>query len=287
MTTTIFRKNGDKACIASDSRITWIDQNEGLVTKWFDSTVFYKTLTIDDVMYGFAGTNVMFRVFLENYTTKDKSEFVLDTVVDLAKKYQVQFFIIRYDEVGLKLFAYSPPSDDHNPEIYRISSDPLLDTNMFAIGSGKHSKSYKKNKHNPNAQMPIYRIINANKMGLRKKGMLDLNEKVKTGLLTSEESRQAFQACLSKGGDLFTGGEVNMSQNATKQQIDDQVAVMVRMDQQAKAGGAVCASPVDAKLEVSQLNSIGQYAVSPNQVASSSERHELIDKMEASLVSAI
>ncbi|MFL1907216.1 hypothetical protein [Plesiomonas shigelloides] len=285
MTTTIFRKNNDDACIASDSRVTWVDKLSNLPTKWFDSTDFLKTLSIDDVMYGFAGTNVMFKLFLQNYTTRDESEFVLDTLVQLAKQNQVQFFIIRYDGTELKLFAYSPPhpEDPKSPEICRFSQDPAIDKGIYAIGSGKFSKEFKKHRANKNAQVPIRKIITANQLGLKKARMLDLDQKVASGTLSLEESKQAYLACKSKGGDLFTGGEVKMTKNATRQQIAEQVAILNRMDQQAKASGAVCASPVNASLEVKQLNSLGQYAVSPNTIDASEKRSILFNKMQETL----
>ncbi|MBS9822615.1 hypothetical protein HKB31_16635 [Vibrio alginolyticus] len=285
MTTTIFRKNNDQACIASDSRVTWVDKNQGLPTKWFDSIDFLKTMMIDGVMYGFAGTNVMFKLFLQNYTTKADSEFLLDTIVQLAQVNQVQFFIIRFDGTNLKLFAYSPPGDA--PEILRISTDPAIDKGMYAIGSGKYSKEYKKNRANKNAQVPIRKIITANRLGLKKARILDLDKKVSSGVLTHEESQQAYFACQSKGGDLFTGGEVKMTKSVTRQQMDEQVAILDRMDQQAKATGAVCASPVDASLEVKQLHSLGQYAVSPNSIEVSEKRTVLLEKMQSVLHASI
>lgn len=239
-------------------------------------------------MYGFAGANVMFKLFLQHYTTKEDSEFLLDTIVDLAKKKQVQFFIIRYEE-DLKLFAYSPfnAGGDESPEILRISTDPVIDRKLYAIGSGKYSKEYKKNKLNKSAQVPIRKIITANNLGLKKAGMLDLDKKVALGTMTIDESKQAYIACKSKGGDLFTGGDVIMTKSVTKQQRDKQIAIMEQMDQQAKASGAVCASPVNASLEVKQLASMGHYAVSPNAIDSSNKRTELFNKLQRNLYTSI
>lgn len=286
MTTTIFRKNKSEACIASDSRVTLVDKEQNLPVKWFDSKDFLKNLIIDDVMYGFAGTNVMFKLFLENYGSIDDSEFVLDTLVELAKQNEVQFFIIRYDGTNLKLFAYSPPHGGA-PEIFRISTDPVITKGMFAIGSGKYSKEYKKNRVNKNVQVPIRKIISANQLGLKKARMLHLDTKVMSGAITLDESKRAFIACQKKGGDLFTGGEVKMTNKVTRQQMEEQVAILDRMDQQAKAVGAVCASPVDAQSEVKQLRAIGQYAVSPNSIRKSEERTVLLEKMQVKLQSSI
>jgi hypothetical protein len=286
LTTTIFRKDGNTACIACDSRVTWIENDSGFPLRWFDSTDFRKAIIIDDVMYGFAGSNAMFKIFLEHYSNRDDSEFVLDTVVKLAKGYRVQFFIIRYDGVELKLFGYSPKSEIY-PEIFRSSADPSIPKSCYAIGSGKESKEYKKHKISKNAQLPIMKIISANSKGLKKAGMLDLNERVAKGNLDLELSKQAYFACQNKGGDLFTGGDVNMSQSATREQITEQVAIMNRMDQEAKANGAVCASPINATLEVQQLKSMGLKAVSDNRIDSSEKRMRLYRKMEESLIASI
>jgi hypothetical protein len=243
---------------------------------------------IDDVLYGFAGTNAIFKIFLQMYTIREQSEFILDTAVELAKKNRVQFFIIKHDEEnGLKLFAYSP-GNDNNPEIFRISSDPIIDKNCYAIGSGKHSKEYKKHKLNKNAQMPILKIITANNLGLKKKGMLHLSKGTDSGELTLDESREAYLACHSKGGDLFTGGEISMStSNISKTQIVEQITILDRMDQEAKQAGAVCSSPVNAAREVDHLKSIGQYSISPYKVEVTCVRNELLNKMQAILDASI
>ncbi|CAK2502978.1 conserved hypothetical protein [Vibrio crassostreae] len=280
MTTTIFRKNKDTACIACDSRVTWVNQ-DGLPIKWLDSEPYRKALSLDGVMYGFAGTNLVYRVFLENYTNEENSEFLLDTCVQFARNKAMQFFIIRYDGENLKLFSYSPPSEQ-SQEILRISSDPVIDKDCYVIGSGKHSKVYKKHKSNKNAKLPIFKIISANSVGMKKGGVLHLESKVANDELTLNESVEAFHACQKKGGDIFTGGEVKMNRNATQQEINVQVEVLKQMDAQAKAANAVCASPVDANLEVKSLNSLGQYAVSPHSIKMNSQRRNLLEKMESS-----
>ena len=90
-----------------------------------------------------------------------------------------------------------------------------------------------------------------------------------------------------KGGDLFTGGEINMSKNMTLQQINEQVEIMDSMDKQAKAIGDVCSSPINACLEVKQLNSIGQYAVSHHSIEKSAKRSALFDDMQQILHASI
>lgn len=288
MTTTVFKKNKNIASIASDSRVTLVDKETNLPIRWFDNSEFLKTLTIDGVMYGFAGCNAMFKIFLQHYTTKENSENLLDTLVALAEEHQVQFFIIRFDG-ELKLFAYSPPNpiDINGGEIYLISTDPAINKTTYAIGSGKFSKEFKRHQASENAQVPIRKIILANELGLRKGGMLDLAKELDSGSLHPERSRQAYIACANKGGDLFTGGEVRMTQNATKEMIQKQVAILERMDLQAKAAGAVCASPVNASLEIKQLNSIGHYAVSPQKLKTSAKKSVLFSDMQKALKASI
>jgi len=280
VTTTIFRKDKNGACIACDSRVTWVNPH-GLPIKWHDSKPYRKSLTLDGVMYGFAGTNLVYRTFLENYTSKEESDFVLDTCVQFAKNKSMQFFIIRYDGVELKQFSYSPPNI-LSPEILRISADPAINKDCYVIGSGKYSKEYKKNRNNKNARFPIQRIISANSTGMKKGRITHLESKVINDVLTLDESRDAYSACQKKGGDIFTGGEVKMNRDATQQEILDQIEVLRRMDGEAKAANAVCASPVDARLEVKALNSLGHYAVSPHKIEMNEKRKSLLAKMELS-----
>lgn len=288
MTTTIFRKNKKMAQMASDSRVSWIDTRTNIPNRWFDSVDYLKTITIDNVMYGFAGANVMFKMFLELYSSRETSIQLLDTLVLFAKQNVVQFFIIRYETDELRLFGYSPPNPNTTKpdEIYRISKDPLINKDYFAIGSGKHSKQYKKNKLNSSAQIPIRHIINANLSGLKKAGVLELVSKVTSNMLTPEESKEAYIACHRKGGDLFTGGKINMSKNATRTIIAKQVQIMDDMDQRAKASGAMCASPVNATLEIDQLNMIGQYSVSPFEVTVTNRESELLAKMKSTFIAS-
>ncbi len=288
MTTTIFRKNKKMAQMASDSRVSWIDNTSNIPNRWFDSNDYLKTITIDDAMYGFAGANVMFKMFLQNYSTKDESISLLDTLVIVAKEKKVQFFIIRYDSDELRLFGYSPqnPNTSEPNEIFRISKDPLIDKDFFAIGSGKYSKQYKKNRRNSSAQIPIRHIINANLSGLKKEGVLELASKVESSMLTPEEANKVFWACQNKGGDIFTGGKINMSKNASRTALAKQVQIMDDMDKKAKANGAICASPVDASLEIKQLHQIGQYSVSPHEVTVTNKQTELLARMKSTFIAS-
>lgn len=283
MTTTVFRKNDKNACIACDSRVSWINK-QGLPIKIFDSLNYFKALTLDGVMYGFAGANLIFKEFLKNYESKEQSIFLLDTLVQLAKDNTMQFFMIRYENNELKLFAHSPALPVINsPEIFRISKDPAIEKKFYAIGSGKFSKEYNRNKLNPEAQVPIRCIIRANNLGLKKQGMLELIQSNKPRELTSDESLAAYQACDKKGGDIFTGGEVRMTKHESTCNIEEQIKVMNDMDEQAKAANAVCASPVNANLEVAQLERIGHYAVSSFSIDNTPDRTSLLQQLQQNI----
>jgi ATP-dependent protease HslVU (ClpYQ) peptidase subunit len=275
--------------MASDSRVSWVDAKTHLITRWFDSKDYLKTISLDGVLYGFAGVNSFFKTFLENYNTKGDSVDLLDSLVVIAKNMGAEFYILRYD-TNLQLFAHSPEviGEHGNEEIFRISKDPIINKDLYAIGSGAHSQKYKAHRLNSSAAFPIRKIVDANTKGLKKANVLHLLSKVAKDKLTPEESRRVFQACSSKGGDLGTGGEVNMTTNAiNKKQLAQQVAIMNKMDGQAKANGAVCASPINAASEIKKLNDMGHYAVSPHSVEMTPERKTLIDKMSASLNASI
>jgi hypothetical protein len=264
--------------MASDSRVSWIN-SLGIPIRWIDQKDFRKSVTIDGVIYGFAGTNAMFKMFLMMYSGKASSEFLLDTIVEKARVMAIQFFIIRYDGEKLRLFAYSP-KNEQNQEIYRISINPAIDQSFYAIGSGSQSKEYKRNRLNTSAVLPIRKIIKANFAGMKKKGMLQLNEKVLKEDVSPEESKDAYFACQENGGDLFTGGEVKMSQLNTNTDIKKQINIMNNMDLKAKANNSVCASPINAGLAIEQLHRIGQFSVSPERVEMTSKRKALFIEMD-------
>lgn len=286
MTTTTFREVDGIASMASDSRVTWIDDVTALPVKWFDSSDYQKTVSLDNVMYGFAGANVIFKTFLTLYKDKQSSEFLLDTLVQHAEMHRIQFFIIRYESLKLKMFAYSPVSDNY-PEIRRISTDPAIDKKIFAIGSGQFSKAYKTNKSHKLVNFPIRKIIAANDKAFKKTGMMNIYQKGVLGTINTDEALAAYTACLQKGGDLSTGGKINMIKNMTNEERLEQVAILDDMDKAAKTVGAVCASPVDAVKEVNRLHSLGLYAVSPNTLDSSPMRNELLKEMEDILYSSV
>lgn len=268
--------------MACDSRTSWVDNQTSFITKWFDSSKYKKTINIDGVMYGFAGLNAIYKLFLEYYTSKEKSEELLDAIVELAKKNKAQFMLMRYDGNDLKIFAYSPPNDLYKiPEIYKSSSDEPLETDSYAIGSGKHSKMYIQHQLNGNVMTPIHKIIFANKTELSKKKYKQLLKIVAEGnTLNEAQAVCLFQACNKKGGDLFTGGNVNMCNIATKADILEQVAIMDKMDQEAKAFDAVCSSPIDAVLEKEHLEQLGHSAVSKSKVILNENMSKLLDSMQ-------
>lgn len=289
MTTTVFRKDGDNASIACDSRTSWVDQY-GYIVKWIDNPKYKKAIMLDGVMYGFAGANCIFQLFLDLYSKstnpKEESEAILDTLVEYSKNNKYQFMIIRYDEIGLKMFAYSPPNTLENaPELYKISKDSIIDTDTYAIGSGKESRMYLKHQGEKVPTVPIHKIISTNKLALTKKQFKLLVKRVSAGqhLLSAYESKQLHNACYLKGGDLFTGGVVNMCKSATMKEVLTQINIMERMDCQAKASGAVCASPINALHEKQNLEALGHKAISDHKVEIDDKKLQMMRYIESKL----
>lgn len=279
MTTTIFRKENSSgaATIASDTRITFINECNDPI-KWIDDSGLKKNVTLDGVMYGFAGVNAIYQMFLENYDSPENSIPLLDSLIKLAQEERCQFFMLRYDGVDLRLFANSPESQ-MLPEIYKVSTDNIIKASYYAIGSGKESKQYKKHRTSKHAKTPIFKIINANNEGLKSQKLLHLNNKAKEGIITKQEAMQAAKACDSNGGDLFTGGEVTMSQNTTKKDIEQQQRMFDDLNKQAKSLSAVCASPINATLEVEHLRRAGHTAVSKQDITLSTWHKEKIESL--------
>ncbi|ENN99304.1 MULTISPECIES: hypothetical protein [Pseudoalteromonas] len=288
MTTTAFRKVDGEAKMASDSRSTMVCLNTNLPLKWMDTDEYLKTIRIDDSLYGFAGTNLVFKMFLMKYKNKESSIELLDSLVEYSKVNSMQFFIMRYDCLSdeLRVFSYSP-KNQRDPEIYKISSDNILDTDFYAIGSGKVSKYYKKYKLESCPTVPIEKIIEANNEALNRGGLGHISNLAAVGPIERSISEQAYQLCKKRGGDIFTGGKVNMSINASANKIAEQVAIMDKMDKNAKALGAVCASPIDAQQEVKQLNRLGHSAISTGTVEMTPERKDLFKDLDAIFNQAI
>lgn len=288
MTTTAFRKVDSEAKMASDSRSTMVCLNTNLPLSWLDSDEYLKTIRVDDSLYGFAGTNLVFKMFLMKYESKESSIQLLDSLVEYSKVKSMQFFIMRYDcmENELRLFAYSP-KNQRDPEIYKISSDNILEADYYAIGSGKFSKYYKKFKLNACPTVPIEKIIQANNEALERGGLSHISKSAAVGPIDEVISKQAYQLCKQRGGDIFTGGKINMSINASADKIAEQVAIMDQMDKNAKALGAVCASPIDAQVEVKQLEKFGQSAISSGTVDMTPERETLFKDLDAIFKEAI
>ena len=237
---------------------------------------------------------MIFKIFLEIYSStqnpKAEAEEILDTVVEIAKLNKIPFMIIRYDEQGLKMFAYSPPHPERGiPEIYKISKDSIIDTDIYAIGSGKESKMFAKHQKDKQPTVPIYKIISTNKSALTKKKYRALVRSVSDEgkLLSPLESKALHEACNQKGGDLFTGGVVNMCKNATNKEIKDQIALMDQMDATAKAAGAVCASPINALREKRHLEALGQTAVSKQKVQIDAKKLDWMKTMQSRLDASI
>ncbi|WP_143872549.1 hypothetical protein [Catenovulum sediminis] len=291
MTTTIFRNDGDEARMASDSRVSLV--SNGLLVKWIDSPDFCKTIVINGVLYGFAGANIAFKWFLSLYDeVLQNADHVLDLVTYKSKLNNIQFNILKYDG-ELKLFANSPKNDFGQDEIYRLSTDAPLDVKVFAIGSGKNSKMYKAHKTNRNIQLPIFKIKTANERACKQKSLKEAISNILNTGLDAEVSKSIVQACHSKGGDIFTGGEVkmtNLNKNVvmgSKTDALQQVQVMDELDKIARNAGAVCASPIDAAYEIRQLKRLGQSPVSKGTVTINEKDRKLLKKMDDILLNSI
>ncbi|GAA6183781.1 hypothetical protein [Aliiglaciecola sp. NS0011-25] len=287
MTTTVFRLDGRTGRIGSDSRVSFVDRY-GNVTKVFDSENYFKIAKIDDVLYGFAGANLMYRLFLSNYKNViNNSDSVLDILVDIAKKNKIEFAMLRFNG-ELREFAHSPPRNGEN-EIFLTSNSEVLKTQHYAIGSGKNSKCYKKFRLSKAVQTPILKIIGANRKALNKTTIKEIAKKVGKSKFTADESRKIWNECNRLGGDIFTGGEVRIMENETSNMTaaiaKDQVKILEDLDKTAKSNGVVCASPIYAEMEIQNLNNLGVSAVDPIGINPELKKSKIYEEIAAELKS--
>jgi len=275
--------------MGSDSRVSWID-NYGLLAKVADSPDYYKVANINNVLFGFAGTNSMYKVFLQNYEhAVEDSTKLLDTLVAYASLNRIQFSMLRFDG-ELREFAFSPPDTQGANKIFLDSKSKVLETKMYAIGSGKYSKAYKSKRLNPMVCFPIKRIIGANQVALSKNKFKTVRAKLNGSPLTQDEASTIIQACKKAGGDVFTGGEVRVMESSknftTAERAAEQVEILSELDSQAKSQGLTCASPINAEKEISQLRSLGVEPVRPGGVDPDIQKSELFKSISRSLESA-
>ena len=286
MTTTTFRIDKNNiARMGSDSRVSWVT-NKGLVVRVFDSPSYFKVANINGVLYGFAGTNFIFRKFLESYTDVVlDSNKVLDTLVALAHHNRIQFCLLRYDG-ELREFANSPAALGEK-EIFLDSKSPPLQTKYHAIGSGRGSKMYNKNKTNNHVCLPIRKIIGANVKTLNKKQYAAIKSKIGVSDFTEDEAIAIFHACDRAGGDIFTGGEIRIMEKqrtvTTQEAAAKQVQILKRIDGEAKSRGVVCASPINAAKEIAQLQNLGVAPVRKGGIDPSIKKSAMYKSMEADL----
>lgn len=291
MTTTAFRMDSQGvARIGSDSRVSWVT-GDGMVAKVSDSPDYFKIANINDVLYGFAGTNYIYKIFLQHYdAASNASDMLLDSLVALAKQNKIQFSFLRFDG-ELREFAYSPPDADGQNEIFLDSKSKPLSTKMYAIGSGKVSKMYRQGKMNPMVCYPIKRIIGANNTALSKKKYEEVRAKLNGTPLSEDEAILVYRACHKAGGDIFTGGEVRVMERSTKvTTIDDakkQVQILDQLDAQAKSQGLTCASPINAEKEISQLVSLGVNPVRAGEIDADLQESEIYKSVARSLESCL
>ncbi|WP_271273837.1 hypothetical protein [Aliamphritea hakodatensis] len=267
MTTTIFRKKGKEAVIAADTRVSRMNHN-GHIVSWNDVRSYLKCIKIGGALYGFAGTNRIFTAFLQEYSEViTDSNHVLDTLVEAAKEVGYQFYIMRYDGT-LQVFAYSAPDPSRNqPEIKRTSNEPPINKSSFAIGSGQYSRMYKKFRTQGGAQLPIHKIITANLKAIQEQNLHDIATKANSVILDDDDAIKISLACDQHGGDLATGGHINMTNKQDnlkmeRELVEQQVELLQALEKSASAAGLVCASPFDATEEAARLQKLGQEACS-------------------------
>jgi hypothetical protein len=255
------------------------------MTKWLDVPEYRKVISIDDVLYGFAGANMFYEAFLREYDGVIKnSDFVLDNLIEAARKHSAQFYMIRFDR-ELALFAYSP-KHNNDPEIYRISKDPRISKTRFAIGSGQYSGMYKKFRNKGAAPLSIRKIIGANNKAIREHQLHDLAVKGTASILSTDEAVKISAACNLLGGDLATGGNIQIARRgrrmkSEKEAVMEQAELLAKVDAQASANGLYCASPFNAREEAARLESIGQPVHSEFKVDVTPESMQFQSKLES------
>jgi hypothetical protein len=74
-----------------------------------------------------------------------------------------------------------------------------------------------------------------------------------------------------------------MCKSATMKEVLTQINIMELMDQQAKASGAVCASPINALREKQNLEALGHKAISDHKVEIDDKKLQMMRYIEIKL----
>lgn len=255
--------------MAADSRVSYVDKDTGELQSWKDYDDYLKAIEYDGKLYGFAGSNKFFLLFLLNIQVGKYTDVqILHALAGMAKKESDSFLIMRYD-TELHCFGYLSDSDS----LYDIHS-AALNTDKYAIGTGAYTPTYKKHQNNISAMFPIRQII-------------AVNEKA----LTKAKKRAKGQAidhpfvCFKAGGDHGTGGEIKMTTLQTETNVvQAQIDVLKRISSEANASRAVAVCSFDSQVEREKLENLG-VKPSKNEQVLSKEEEELIDDFYVQIAS--
>ncbi|MFA0613906.1 hypothetical protein AB4582_06730 [Vibrio splendidus] len=269
MTTTTFRINGDRVMMAADSRVSYIDAKSGQLQSWKDYDDYLKAIECDGKLYGFAGSNRFFLLFLLNLQQKKYTDVqILHALAGMAKKEKDSFLIMRYD-TELHCFGYLSDSDS----LYDINS-AALETDKYAIGTGAYTPTYKRHQTNISAMFPIKQIIVVNEKAVAKAEKKAKGQPIDHPFI-----------CLKAGGDHGTGGEIKMTTLQTESNVvQAQINVLKRISSEANASRAVAVCSFDSQVEREKLENLG---VKPNKTEQvlSKEEEELMDGFYAQIAS--
>ncbi|AYV12973.1 hypothetical protein [Shewanella algae] len=238
MTTTTFKLTKIGAMMAADSRVTF--QSAGVTVSCKDYDGYRKVIDVDGVLYGFAGANSMFHLFLVHelgakFGMTDV-EF-LDQLADSGKQNSQEFVIIRYSG-ELRTFGYL------GGEVFDSTSEPLK-CSFYGIGSGAKTRVYNKHKNGASPMTPISKIIQMNAKTVKK-------------FSSSAAIMDLVHACHSAGSDYGTGGKINMTTTQSSMEVvREQARLLETISGHAAAYNAVAVCNFDASVEKSKLEKKG------------------------------
>lgn len=255
--------------MAADSRVSYVDPKTGHLMSWKDYDEFLKAIEYDGKLYGFAGSNKFFLLFLLNMQAGKYNDVqILHALAGMAKQQSDSFLIMRYD-TELHCFGYLSDSNS----LYDINS-AALNTDKYAIGTGAYTPTYKKHQKNISAMFPIRQIIAVNEKALAKAEKRAKGQSIDHSLV-----------CFQAGGDHGTGGEIKMTTLQTETNVvQAQINVLKRISSEANASRAVAVCSFNAQVEKEKLEKLG---VKPNKTEQilSDEEEELMDNLYVQMAS--
>lgn len=240
-----------------------MDENTGKVSHWQDFPKYKKSFCYQDVMYGFAGANRVYILFLYNMqklsVDERKSEDVnlLNWVAQVAKDEKLDFMMMRYDGT-LQVFGYLADFD----ALYDSSSGGLT-VEQHGIGSGSQSQVYKDNKSSPCPRSPIQAIIDKNELALKQ---LERKVRRRGAAIESISIDEKITECQEMGSDPFTGGGIVMTKHISQDKIfAEQLSVLSSIDGVAAMNNTYAFCSLDPTVEKAKLDKLG---FKPNQKSS-------------------